>query len=164
MYIDGEGTKEAFIDAALGCNNPTEEAIKEVQYNLCGIASHVNCVVSIGTGSGYGAAKPSPTLSQQLQENAFDSQQVHQSMASRFQSQPETYFRFDVTSGMEDIWIGDLEMVSKVRSCTLQYLSNVETRESLAKVTIALARKLEGLGTQKFPHVMPLPSMCLLHP
>jgi hypothetical protein len=139
------GITEEFSDASIGCNNPAEEAMKEIQYHLTQITPKINCVVSIGTGSPPKASLAKSSSDRLLflqRQNASNSSQVHQSMAARFRDKPGTYFRYDVPQGMENIWVGEWELMGRVKEHTMRYINDVVIQDDITRAKALLSKKL----------------------
>jgi hypothetical protein len=128
--------KEQFLDAAVGCNNPTQEVLDESRL-VFGDDRPLGVLISLGTGQ---KSNPSLTSSSAFQKilpaklNEFanllkvlakiatDSEKVADDMSRRFENVPDTYFRFNATRGASEITLEEWERMDEVQALTHSYL------------------------------------------
>ncbi|KAG8722151.1 hypothetical protein FRC09_006729 [Ceratobasidium sp. 395] len=119
--IEDRGITLSFIDAGLGCNNPAARMLDEAK--LVFQNQHVGCVISVGTGQTQPPSLPaykrisrvlSDDSAQALQRIATDCEQTAQQLQVRFRDTPNTYFRFNIEQGLQDIGAADLRKLPEV--------------------------------------------------
>ncbi len=107
VNIDGE----SFVDGGLGTNNPTREAWTEIHVSRTS-PSPKPLIISIGSGLGpQSNASRFPSLApntiitrmQAGRSTATIAEDVHETMQRASEAQDVDYFRFHVTSGLEDL-------------------------------------------------------------
>lgn len=126
-----------FIDAAFGYNNPCEILLKETGAIFPG--RNISCILSIGTGlkGPVSIANTRRSIIDALKAMATTSQKVAKRMDDIYQD-GETYFRFDVSQGLEDITLSDWKELSKIAAHTRNYLTD-EDRQ-IARCSIPLSQ------------------------
>ena len=75
---------------------------------------------------------------------ATDCEKVSEALASRFQNNPDVYFRFNVAQGMEDIELAQWDRLDKVAAHTLQYLKMHEVDQRIG-VAVETIRQRHGV-------------------
>jgi hypothetical protein len=145
IAIGDDGTKVDYIDGGMGCNNPTEELLQEVERIFP--YRYVACILSIGTGHKETISVKKPKLWEKIlpmsainavKDIASDCEKTHQAIAIRFKSRSNTYFRLSVENGMQSIQMDQWEKLGVVTAHTGQYLQlhHVEERVSDAVAVI----------------------------
>ncbi|CAK7207974.1 hypothetical protein SEUCBS139899_010808 [Sporothrix eucalyptigena] len=107
ISIGDPGEEETFVDGGLGYNNPIEQVLEEA----CRIfpKRKVACIVSIGTGLARvirfpSSPKASPfKLVDALTKMATESDTTAERVQVRFRDTQDTYFRFSVDRGLDNI-------------------------------------------------------------
>ena len=128
--------KEQFLDAAVGCNNPTQEILNESRL-VFGDNRPLGVLISLGTGqkttpslaSSSVFRKMLPTklgefanLMRVLAKIATDSEKLADEMSRRLEKVPDVYFRFNTTHGAGEIALEEWKRMDEVQSLTLSYL------------------------------------------
>ena len=128
--------KEQFLDAAVGCNNPTQEVLDESRL-VFGDDRPLGVLISLGTGQKSTPSLTSSTAFQKilptklnefanlmkvLAKIATDSERVADDMSRRFGTVPDTYFRFNATHGVGEITLEEWERMDEVQALTHSYL------------------------------------------
>jgi predicted acylesterase/phospholipase RssA len=137
IAIGDKGIAVDYIDGGLGCNNPTDQVLLEAERVFP--SRHVACIISIGTGrkETIGVKKPKVwdkglpiSAINAVKDIATDCERTHQTVAIRFRSLPNVYFRFGVENGMQSIKIDKWEKLGIVTALTDHYLQlqHVEAR------------------------------------
>lgn len=144
--IEIEGRK--FIDGGFGCNNPSEELWREINFLYGSTANSL--ILSIGTGH----QTPSPRvgsgivlLIKKSLRMAVDSEKTHEEMSSKAQNIGFTYKRFNVTTGMQGIRLGEYKKLDEMKEATEKYLSDErvvrELREVAGRLVANRRRRVE---------------------
>jgi hypothetical protein len=144
------------VDGGLGYNNPIEQVLEEARRVFPG--RKVACVVSIGTGIASiikfpKSPKTNPIkLINTLKEMATESDRTAEKMYGWFQNVQDTYFRFSVDRGLQNIGLEEWKESSKVRTYTSEHIAQHMLSEQTNKIVRALlASKIvstEGPSTQ----------------
>ncbi|KAL1888426.1 hypothetical protein Sste5346_009543 [Sporothrix stenoceras] len=127
ISIGDPGEEEIFIDGGLGYNNPTEQLLDEARRQFP--ERKVACIVSIGTGMARvihfpDSPKTSPKkLIDALKNMATEADTTAERVQVRFQDTQDTYFRFNVNRGLEDLMLDEWKNLGKVRGYTSAYLN-----------------------------------------
>lgn len=128
--------KEQFLDAGVGCNNPTLEVLDESRL-VFGDDRPLGVLISLRTGQ-----KPPPSLvnSTSFQrilptnvneianlmkvvvKMATDSEKVADDISRRFVNVPDVFFRFNATHGVGEITLEEWERMDEVQALTHSYL------------------------------------------
>lgn len=150
IEIEDLGLSLSYVDAGIGCNNPTARILAEAKQVFP--ESHISCLLSIGTGQANTIAIPKPGFSQNLipfdvikalQRIATDCERTAQDMAARFEKFPGVYYRFNVDQGLQGIGLGAWEKLNEVGAHTYAYMRMHENNQRASIVAGALrARKL----------------------
>ncbi|PSR97545.1 hypothetical protein BD289DRAFT_91836 [Coniella lustricola] len=153
---DDEGTKENFIDAALGTNNPATICLEEAR-ELFGSERELNCVVSLGTGTRqkeldkYGRRGPLSQIKylvssvMLMKELSTDSEKVHKALEKQFDDYGKSYFRFNVDGGAQDISLADWKKMDELKERTKKYLEIAEVKKSINELVDAILQPNHGL-------------------
>jgi len=149
ILIGDPGMEEEFVDAGLGCNNPTKQLIQEASQELSSDAL-VGCIVSIGTGQPKvsGFAKPSAfqrilplELIEVLKGIATDTEKVARDMEDRFRMCPGLYHRLNVDRGLDEISLEEWQRLGEVRTHTERYIRQSHVDRSIDAIVNALVGK-----------------------
>lgn len=140
------------MDAGLGYNNPIEQVLDEAKRVFPG--RRIACVISIGTGLARvikfpSSPKTSPLkLIETLKDMATESDRTAERVQRRFRNTKDTYLRFSVDRGLEDIGLEEWKNLGKVRTYTTGYLQQEPVSSCIDTVVAALlgskARPGEG--------------------
>lgn len=107
----------------------------------------IGCLLSIGTGQAKVIAIRKPGIFQQivptdvinaLNSITTDCETMHEVMLGHFANLPNTYFRFNVEHGMQEIRLSDWEEMGSVEAHTSQYLKKKEISNKLALLINAI--------------------------
>ena len=130
IKIGPSGSGIDYVDAGIGCNNPTKQVIAEAA-RVFGEEAPIGCIVSIGTGQSgsVGLAQPDtfqnwlPTdLIKGLKEIATDSGRIAEEMESRYKDIPGLYNRFDVDRALNLVSLAEWKQLGTVREHTKNYM------------------------------------------
>jgi hypothetical protein len=155
MYIGDPGLQEEFIDAGMGCNNPTRYLIEEARKEF-GPERTVSCIISIGTGKPKVAGFKAPGLFQRvlplelikvLADMATDTETEASTMKARFQNCAGLYLRLNVERGLEEISLDEWDKLGDVKQHTMAYLSD----DSISQGIDIIVDALLGKTSQAFP-------------
>ncbi|KAF5682097.1 acyl transferase acyl hydrolase lysophospholipase [Fusarium denticulatum] len=126
-----------FIDAGFGYNNPCEYLIREAKDQFPG--RDEMRVLSIGTGLGdvVSIKDTRASILRALKKMATTSKKVALRLDERY-GETETYHRFNVERGLEDISLSDWKETSSISSHTHNYLS--ENKRVIDKFIQSLTR------------------------
>ncbi|KAI5813017.1 acyl transferase/acyl hydrolase/lysophospholipase [Pyronema omphalodes] len=133
ISIGAPGSEVRYVDAGLGCNNPTRVLLDEAGHLFR--SREIDCIVSIGTGHQGCISLSEPTTVLQkiwplmiievLKRLATDATRVAEEVGQSFADRPNRYFRFNVHQGMQAITLEEWQKLSEVRAHTEQYLREV---------------------------------------
>ena len=123
-------------DGGLGANNPARQVESEATRIWCEtdgmIQPQVKCFLSIGTGNGGinpTSDKAWTFITKSLTRLATDTTATAQDVAARWENVPgKPYFRFNVETGLSDVGLAECEKAGLLRSATLDYLDEVDTK------------------------------------
>lgn len=136
-----------YVDAALGCNNPTKEVIAECE-RVFGENAQVACILSIGTGRTTSTGFSKPGLFQKwvplelvevLGKMATDSGRTAEEMDRKYSSISGMYYRFDVDRGLQSISLDEWERLGDVREHTSNYMKLQEIDQKIDQVVRILS-------------------------
>ncbi|KAH9888239.1 FabD/lysophospholipase-like protein [Xylariomycetidae sp. FL2044] len=147
-----------YVDGAMGCNNPVIELVDEATA-LYGTDCTLGCLVSLGTGfSGsktIGKRKgvlAKYDLFQNVLKIVTDTENAHLSMRKSIRAEHDTYFRFNVRSGTENIRLNAYAELDALSDLTNAYVEE-ESAEIEKVVRILLGRvKPKGIKLGKIVH------------
>ncbi len=149
------GTKERFVDGALGFNNPAWELYAEAKTVFPG--RNIDCLVSLGTGSTIRGSLRQPRLWERIiPKNVIDAlklvtvncEHIHERMLQHFEHELDIYFRFNVDAGLEGIRLQEWQKLSEVQSVTIDYLTGFAVKSRLTKAAALL--KQPPIQSRKF--------------
>lgn len=136
-----------YVDAGLGCNNPTKEVVAECERTF-GANAQVACIVSIGTGrtGSIGFSKPDVfqkwiplNLIEVLGEMATDSSKTAEEIDRKYSNVPGIYHRFDVDRGLQSISLDEWKRLGDVREHTKNYMKLQEIDQHVDDVVKILS-------------------------
>ena len=139
--------KQAFVDAGVGYNNPTNEIIQECEL-IYGSDAKVACIVSIGTGRPEVIGWKKPGLFQQafpiklckaLAQLATDTEGVAEQHQRRNSSDSTTvYWRLNVSRGLQTISLEEWERLGEVEGYTQNYMKETLVSDQIDKLVDVL--------------------------
>lgn len=142
VSIGRAGMQATFVDGGLGHNNPIEQVLEEARRVFP--KRKVACIVSIGTGLARvirfpNAPMTSPLkLINALKEMATESDTTAERVQARFRDTNDTYFRFNVDRGLEDIELDEWKHLGSVETYTTGYLQQTTVSCQIDTVVKAL--------------------------
>ncbi|KAJ9157872.1 Patatin-like protein 2 [Pleurostoma richardsiae] len=150
MVITGaDGEAETFIDAAMGCNNPSAWLLEEAGA-VFDRTRQLGCVVSLGTGTRSAGLQRAPSalrsvswglkLIKLMKDIVVDCEKQHAEMETRFKGFPDTYFRFNVPNGAAKVGLAEYKKIPELKEMTGAYLRE-EAKEAIGKVADVLRKK-----------------------
>ncbi|KAI1802241.1 FabD/lysophospholipase-like protein [Daldinia bambusicola] len=151
IVLSRGGDSRAFIDGAMGCNNPAKEVVDEAAA-LFGTDCVLGCLVSLGTGfSGevtIGQAqkglKKIIGLINNLKKIATNTEEVHEGLRRLIRADLDTYFRFQLPTGAENIRLHDYKKLDELSRLMKLYIEK-ESAE-IDKVVRILINKAKPRG------------------
>ncbi|EPS38438.1 hypothetical protein H072_7827 [Dactylellina haptotyla CBS 200.50] len=123
-FIGSGSLKEEFIDAGLGCNNPTKQLLDEAE-RFYEADYPISCIVSI------------------------DCESTAEEIEKRFKNNKDTYFRFSVDQGLQDIKLGEWDKLSTVLTHTLEYTRKFATGERIDRAVKTLIERQVAIPTEE---------------
>jgi len=152
--IGAPGSKERFIDGALGRNNPVWQVFEEAE--LVFPNRRVACTISIGSGQAQTIAIPKPSLFQRILpfdvvnamvQIATHCERTAEETERRFKSSPNLYFRLNVEQGMQNVTLDQWDRLGEVATHTNQYLLKVEVDQKVGNAARAIRERREVIPT-----------------
>ncbi|KAL8745666.1 MAG: hypothetical protein Q9190_002206 [Brigantiaea leucoxantha] len=136
-----------FFDAAIDLNNPTLEAINEVNW-LSKAHDSIDLILSLSTGSSRGRiskARPGPASFHTELDDV--SERVHEEVRRDSQKESFLYYRLDVQQGLRDVRIdgwkpkvtGELTL-NRIREATERYLNDEQVQAQIRECAAALVK------------------------
>ncbi|KAI1075822.1 FabD/lysophospholipase-like protein [Whalleya microplaca] len=128
MELGRDENKIPFIDGAMGCNNPAYELVDEATA-LFGTDCVLGSLLSLGTG--YSGPK---TIGQRkgilgkmdlltnVKKIVTDTENVHLGLAAQIRPDLDTYFRFQLPAGAEDVDLQDYEKLDYLSQLMKEYI------------------------------------------
>ncbi len=161
QLLGSGGLAQAYIDAAIGANNPVEYLLQQAVDEF-GSTRPLGCVLSIGTGTRDVQLGRAPTglrnfiqapvyywrLLHTLKTTATDCEEPHRHVESRMRLFPGSYFRFNVPEAAV-VKLHDHKKMSFLKSSTAGYLAKDEVSKEVREVA-------EGLRVDGFEHGLTL--------
>ncbi|KAF8595922.1 FabD/lysophospholipase-like protein [Ceratobasidium sp. AG-I] len=126
------GIKITYMDAGLGCNNPSERLLPETDLVFPG--DSVATIISVGAGQQHTISIPSPSPFVPASKNnsfaavkaiATDCEDINQRVSERFRGTKNVFFRFNAEQGMQDIDRADATRLAEIRVHTRNYMGHV---------------------------------------
>ena len=162
------GNTIRFHDGGLRWNNPVGIVIEEAE-KVYGGDQSVGCIVSLGSGLKSAIGIQSPTgyqkilpvgLLKALEKIATDSQEIADSMASRFLQKSHVYYRFNATN-IGDFSLAEWESADEIVSHTRSYCDDPELSDKIDRVvdTLVVSR---AQGGQSETGLLTLGTICKL--
>lgn len=149
MTIQRGTTKKTFVDAALGYNNPTEQLLEEA-----GDIFHGNrmlgAIVSLGTGTrtlSLASAEDVNNLryimgtAAMLKNQTVDTERPHRRLEARFRKHTNTYFRFNLPNGAEEVGLADWKKMGELKKLTTSYVNNEAVNKEINDLVDVLSKK-----------------------
>ncbi|KAI1093674.1 acyl transferase/acyl hydrolase/lysophospholipase [Rostrohypoxylon terebratum] len=144
--VRGNETR-TFIDGAMGCNNPSFELVHEA-IALYGPRRVLGCLISLGTGSSgpltIGTRKGLRgfrDLLTNIKRLATDSESVHRGLQSQMRPVLNTYFRFQLPNGTENIKLHHYEKLDELSKLTEAYIKNKSSEiDKVVSILVGNAR------------------------
>ena len=141
----------SFIDGGFGTNNPTREALREIQASRKGISPsiHLPKILVISVGSGLrlqgpvsGSSNPRSSVTVAAESLITDTEATHREMEFLSETQGIDYFRFAVDSGLSDLSVDSwrvrvkdgkkvFDTVEVITTATTKYLKRTNVVEQL---------------------------------
>ncbi len=133
----GSGTSaRAYIDAALGTNNPVYTLIQQAVEEF-GFGKPLGCVISIGTGTRDTKLDRVPSgwrnvvhgvgyyvnLGKTVKNIATDSEEVHRNLQARLRCAPRAYYRFSVPDAADHFKLNHYKKMPELKLVTSKYLA-----------------------------------------
>lgn len=152
ILIGQPGLQEEFVDAALGCNNPVTQVVREATQEFQ--KREIGCVLSIGTGKqGITAIRSSRfdirggiSRIKAWKRITTDAEHESREMQERFKDRPGSYFRFNVERGLEGIALSEWDKMSDVKTHTIAYLDSEDVSQEVDRVVMVLLRQSRKYG------------------
>jgi len=166
-----------FVDAGVGCNNPTRILVKEAKayYRTKGYkATRTTCLVSIGTGQKdliqlHKAAsmfwlkdRSGLSIAPVLGNIVTDCENTHDEMTLSCLEDKvaDIYYRFNVPQGMQQIVLDEWDKSNDIRTYTSQYLRLNQTEHDVRECVRLLRhrdeedRRKEGAESRSDPQTL----------
>ncbi|KAG9100997.1 hypothetical protein FS749_011080 [Ceratobasidium sp. UAMH 11750] len=143
----------SFVDAGLGCCNPTAHVLAEAKAIYPD--GHLACVISLDAGHPSTIQIPKSRPFQRLlpskvlaamRDIAVDSERVAQEMATRFGQVTDVYFRLDVNQGMQNVKMSEWEKLSEVAAHTRAYTSHPEANKKIDEAVKAIRERKAAIN------------------
>ncbi|ERS99122.1 hypothetical protein HMPREF1624_04318 [Sporothrix schenckii ATCC 58251] len=160
IAIGEPGEEEVYIDGGLGYNNPIEQVLEEArrQFPLRKVA----CIVSIGTGLAREIRFPDTPktnwskLVHALKKMATESDTTAERVQARYREAHDTYFRFSVDRGLDNIDLAECEKISDVRTYTTGYMRQTVVSAQIDSVVRALLASKAEPGPDTSTSMIPV--------
>ncbi|KAI0894839.1 acyl transferase/acyl hydrolase/lysophospholipase [Annulohypoxylon nitens] len=143
---------ETFIDGAMGCNNPADELVDEATA-LYGADRAIGCLVSLGTGSMGPLTTGKRTgprrlvdLIKNVKRLVTSPERVHVGLRNQIRPDFETYFRFQLPTGAENIGLHEYKRLDELVRLTELYIKQEEVSLEIDKVVNILTSKTRYQG------------------
>ena len=129
---------ETYVDGATGFNNPVEKVLEESRAIWPNLSERLQCIVSVGTGqpsqSAFGknlkeVAKTLIRIATETENTAKNFQINH--APSLGGHGHKTYFRFNVTTGLEKVGLEAYEQKAQIAASTKVYLETPNTKTDI---------------------------------
>ena len=122
-----------YFDGALKNNNPVLELVKEIRGPLGN--PQINSLISIGTGKPKDTSHSASAVGviSTLKDMATDTEHHHHDVMTdhAYADIRDTYFRFNVESGLSEIGIDRWDLLPDLTRKTKEYLTESDTRETI---------------------------------
>ncbi|KAI1660184.1 FabD/lysophospholipase-like protein [Daldinia decipiens] len=151
MVLTRGNNSRTFIDGAMGCNNPAKEVVDEAAA-LFGTDCVLGCLVSLGTGfsgevtigEAEGGIKKTVGLINNLKKIATNTEEVHEDLRRLIRADLDTYFRFQLPRGAEDIRLHEYKKLDELSKLMQVYIE--EESSEIDKVVRILIDKAKPRG------------------
>jgi hypothetical protein len=147
IEIGPANRKQKFIDAGIGCNNPTNELIQECEL-LHGRSAKIACIVSIGTGKPDVIRYENPgwfqryfptALGKSLASLASDTERVAEALEKRFANEAQSlYWRLNVNRGLSSVSLEEWKRLGEVEGYTETFLKYQDVSDKIDKLVAVL--------------------------
>ncbi|OIW35316.1 hypothetical protein CONLIGDRAFT_53333 [Coniochaeta ligniaria NRRL 30616] len=154
MTIQRDSDKTTYIDAALGYNNPVEQLLEEAG-NIFHSKRTLGAIVSLGTGTRkLGLASPEDvnglgyglSIVATLKNETTDTERPHKRLQAKFKKFPNTYFRFNVPDGADEVKLAEWRKMGELKKLTTDYIGNEAVDQEINDLVEVLSkRKTAGL-------------------
>ncbi|KAL7628590.1 hypothetical protein AAE478_000105 [Parahypoxylon ruwenzoriense] len=142
----GDST-EAFVDGAMGSNNPASELVDEATA-LFGPDCVLGCLISLGTGSSgpvtIGSGKGLKSLVDlivNVKKLATDTESVHRGLQDQMRSELDAYFRFNLPSGAEKIGLHEYQKLDLLSQLMKSYIEQESSQiDKIVQILIGNAK------------------------
>ncbi|KAL2270072.1 hypothetical protein VTJ83DRAFT_2256 [Remersonia thermophila] len=142
---------EAYVDGALGANNPVDYLLREAVQEF-GSWRRLGCIVSIGTGTreiglsdgpleqrtAFMFPKKAVRLAKVMKAKLTDPEAEHERVLARLRGASGAYFRFNVPKAAETIALDNYLQIPELKSMTSDYLRGVDVTSQVQAVVKAL--------------------------
>ncbi|KII83594.1 hypothetical protein PLICRDRAFT_444669 [Plicaturopsis crispa FD-325 SS-3] len=125
------GVNEVFINGSYRCNNPTAVLLEEAAKIFP--LEYLACVVSLGAGQLHPISFPKlpAQVLQALSQLATDCEHTAEELLARFAKAPNTYYRFNVDQGMQEIESFHSDCLGQVVTHTTHYMRRTEVQQRI---------------------------------
>lgn len=155
MRLGPRNVEEEFLDGGMGTNNPTKILIEQTVRAYEG-PQPVACIVSIGCGASNIIEMKSSSFLQRfvplelinaLRAMVTDCKKTAFDMETKFRERPDTYFRFNVEQGLQDVGLDEWKEMGAIRAKTIEYLHHVEHTVNQAVAALATGESSISVST-----------------
>jgi patatin-like phospholipase/acyl hydrolase len=148
IYIGKEGAKIAYLDAALGYNNPIQQVLEEA-VAIFGRDQQVGCVVSLGTGETDAQDYKQPDwfekivplqLIKSLEKIATNTAKIAQDYEKKLEDAAHLYFRLNVRRSIGRLALDEWQKLGNITHLTNNYLKESTVSRSIDRLVKILIR------------------------
>jgi hypothetical protein len=153
IKIGESGLPDRFVAGGYDCSNPTSQLLDEAKRLFPG--RQVGCIVSIGAGHAQTIAIPGSNWFERALrigspatralkaacQMATDSEKVAEEISKRFAGQKDSYYRLNVSQGMQGMKTSEWERQEEVVAHTRSYLRQTEIDSTLNEVVAAMHKQ-----------------------
>ncbi|KIH94168.1 hypothetical protein SPBR_05564 [Sporothrix brasiliensis 5110] len=160
IAIGESGEEEVYVDGGLGYNNPIEQVLEEARRQFP--RRKVACIVSIGAGLAREIRFPDTpktnwsNLVHALKKMATESDTTAERVQARYREAHDTYFRFSVDRGLDNIDLAECEKISNVRTYTTGYMRQTVVSAQIDSVVRALLASKAEPGPDASTSMIPV--------
>lgn len=118
--------KMTFIDGAFGMNNPVSMLYNEAVKVWGKLDGRINCYISIGTGDPgiTNINNKAGTLLSAMKSIVAETSTTANQFKDNGVVERQSYFRFNVDQGLQDVGLAEYDKEDVIRSATLDYMEN----------------------------------------
>ena len=149
-FVPMQLDNRVFLDGGISTNNPTQEAVRDLEFLYNGILNDA-CVVSIGSGlpSKFRSLKHRSKIPwirsikailATTRQIVTQTESTHRTVSDSLEHSHASYFRFNV-EGIGDTRIDDWRLLEHISNCTNKHLSTDATRDILDRCAKVLIQK-----------------------